>query len=229
MFAPKNFAFLGHMDGWEYQDLIMALCSFMCDALCSVFPKTSNQAWGWTVPFRRIFNWKVKISTRPGDKSCCLSPHPPPPPPLCLSLSTYTYVRVFHPTHSSAIPFLRPRASKRPAAAEGLPQQHTVLQAESHAAICEFAYRGLVGQDLSLGSSWHSPADGSAAPHHRCVLCVSLHVGRAGFPFKVHLLGSGGPPREWKGKYAFQWSRSKSSKWCCGSRRLGLWYWSGLT
>lgn len=109
MFALKNFAFFGHMDGWEYQG-IMAVCSFMCDALCSVFPKTSNQAWSWTVPFWRIFNWKVKTSRRPGDKSCCLCPHPRPP--LCLSLSMYTYVRVLHPTHSSVIPFLRPRASK---------------------------------------------------------------------------------------------------------------------
>lgn len=89
MFALKNVAFFGHMDGWEYQDRVMALCSFMCDALCSVFPKTSNQAWGWAVPFWRIFNWKVKISTRPRDKSCCHSSQPPPRPPLCVSLHVY--------------------------------------------------------------------------------------------------------------------------------------------
>lgn len=112
MFALKNVAFFGHMDGWEYQDRVMALCSFMCDALCSVFPKTSNQAWGWAVPFWRIFNWKVKISTRPRDKSCCHSSQPPPRPPLCVSLSTYTYVGVLHPAHSSVISILRPRAFK---------------------------------------------------------------------------------------------------------------------
>ena len=166
MFALKNFAFFGHMDGWEYQDCIMALCSFMCEALCSVFPKTSNQAWGWTVPFRRIFNWKVKISTRP-EVSLSLSLSPIPCPPLCLCLSAYTYVRVLHPTHSSAIPFLRPRASKCPAASQGLPKQHPALQAAAHAAICEAVFGGL-GSGLICGPGapgTHLPM-GQLAFHH---------------------------------------------------------------
>lgn len=176
MFAPKNFTFFGHMDGWEYQDRIMALCSFMCDALCSVFPKMSNQAWSWTVPFWRIFNWKVKISTRPGDKSRCLSLPSHPHPPLCLCLSAYTYVQVLHPTHSSVNPFLRPRASKCPAASQGLPKQHTALQAESHEAIWRFVYWGLEGMICGWGAPGTHLLMGLLAFHHCCALLAAWHV-----------------------------------------------------
>lgn len=165
MFALKNVAFFGHMDGWEYPDRVMALCSFMCDALCSVFPKTSNQAWGWAVPFWRIFNWKVKISTRPRDKSCCHSSQLPPRPPLCVSLSTYTYVGVLHPAHSSVISFLRPRAFKC---------QSGSSQTE-HSSASWISLR-LRRKDDLFGSSGHSPADGAAgfAPLLCTVSCLAF-------------------------------------------------------
>lgn len=163
MFALKSFASFGHMDGWEYQDCVLALCSFMCDALCSVFPKTSNQAWGWTVPFWRTFNWKVKISTRLGDKSRCPAPPPRPRPPLCLSL---IHMYESFTQHVHLIPFLRPGASKCPAATRGLPKQHTALQAESHTAICKFVYRGLRAMIHARGAPGTRLLMGLLSFHH---------------------------------------------------------------
>lgn len=168
MFALKNVAFFGHMDGWEYQDRVMALCSFMCDALCSVFPKTSNQAWGWAVPFWRIFNWKVKKSTRLRDKSCCHSSQLPPRPPLCVSLH-YTYVGVLHPAHSAVTSFLRLRVLS---ATHGLPKESTTLPAGSPSGwgwmICGV---GVPGTHLLMGLLvLHRCCALSAAWH----LCVSI-------------------------------------------------------
>lgn len=168
MFALKNVAFFGHMDGWEYQDRVMALCSFMCDALCSVFPKTSNQAWGWAVPFWRIFNWKVKISTRPRDKSCCHSSQPPPLPSalLCVSLSTYTYVGVLHPAHSSVISFLR----------LGAFECHSRSSQTEHNSVGWISLSwGWDEDDLWGGSSWPSPANGAAgfAPLLCTISCLA--------------------------------------------------------
>lgn len=173
MFALKNFAFFGHMDGWEYQDRIMALCLFMCDALCSVFPKMSNQAWGWTVPFWRIFNWKVKISTRPGNKSCCFFPSPAL---LCVCLSPHIHMyESFTQLHSFVIPFLRPRASNCPAATQGPSSQRAHSSAGWISRSTDFVYWVWGG-----GSSWHSPTDGSAGFSPllctvSCLACVCLN------------------------------------------------------
>lgn len=163
MFALKNVAFFGHMDGWEYQDRVMALCSFMCDALCSVFPKTSNQAWGWAVPFWRIFNWKVKISTRLRDKSCCHSFLPPPPPSfvcvsplyICRSPSPCTFSCSFFPE------------------TQGFKCHSGSSQTEPNSA--SWISLRLGGDDLCCGSSWHSPADGAAgfAPLLCTVSCLA--------------------------------------------------------
>lgn len=180
MFALKNFAFFGHMDGWEYQDRIMALCSFMCDALCSVFPKMSNQAWGWTVPFRRIFNWKVKISTRPGNKSCCFFPSPAL---LCVCLSPHIHMyESFTQLHSFVIPFLRLGASNCPAATRGPSSQRAHSSAGwISAALTLFTGCGVEGWGWSGGWWWGEAPDthllmGLLAFHHCCALLAAWHV-----------------------------------------------------
>lgn len=167
MFALKNVAFFGHMDGWEYQDRVMALCSFMCDALCSVFPKTSNQAWGWAVSFWRIFNWKVKISTRPRDKSCCHSPQPPPHPPSFVCVSLLVYI-CRSPSPSTFICYFFPET-------QGFWVPLMIFPNRTQLCQLDLPQAGGGGDDLWCGSSWHSPADGAAgfAPLLCTVSCLA--------------------------------------------------------
>lgn len=154
--------------------MILWLCAHSCVMLCALFfPRHLIRLGAEPCLFEESLTERSKYAQ--GLETSLTVSLPNPLHPLCLSLSTYTYVRVLHPTHSSASPFLRPRFSKSWAATWGSSPKHTALQAASpHQS--EF---------ICWGWSWHSPADRSAGfPPPLCCLSVTHVWGDQDFPWR---------------------------------------------
>lgn len=144
--------------------IVLWLCAHSCVMLCAlVFPRHLIRLGAEQCLFGESLTERSEQAQGLETRLLPLSP------PSFVSVSLHTYICT-SPSHSSVIPFLRPRASQCPAATKGLPKQHTAFQPESQQSVRVCLLREMICGWGDAGTHL------LMAFHHCCALLAAWHA-----------------------------------------------------